>query len=761
MADLLRILHLEDNKIDAEFIQETLQQQGFLCTVKVVDNFSAYSDALTTQDLDLILSDFNLPSFDGMSALKLAQLQRPNVPFIFVSGTIGEERAIESLKSGATDYVLKGNLNRLASVISRALREKEERAKREAAELQVAHSEEKYRTIFEASGTALALIGEDFTIQLVNSVFTKLSGYSKEEIEGKRKWTEFIAEKDLESMKRYHDLRRKNSAAAPAMYEFRFIHRTGELRTVLLTIAMIPRSMTSVASMIDITESKRLDEKIREQAALLDVGSEAIMVLTMDDRVTFWNTGAEQLYGWKRDEILEKPVSPCFPDELWSRYEDTKRTVLRDLEWRGEWIRRRRDGAEVIIASRWTLVQDAEQRPKFIYVVDEDITELKTLERQFLRVQRLESIGTLAGGIAHDLNNILGPIMMATAILRRENVDPKTLKLLDTVEASAKRGADMIKQVLTFARGVEGERVLLQPRHIIREIVSIGKETFPKSIRISENLAMDLRTILGDATQVHQTLMNLFINARDAMPEGGELTITANNVELDERFARRNPMAKVGTYVLLSVRDTGTGIPPEVLDQVFDPFFTTKEYGKGTGLGLSTVLGIVKAHGGFIDVRSEVGKGTEFSVYFPISDTAPQQSPPARRANITIVGRNELIMVVDDEAAIREVTVTTLEDCGFRVLTASDGDEAVSLFQQRQTGISLILTDIMMPRMDGIAMIKEILKIKPDQRFVVISGLAESGRLNSLDDRQRVVFLQKPFTSDVLLETISEVLKCV
>jgi len=759
MADLLRILHLEDNKIDAEFIQETLQRQGFLCTVKVVDNFSAYSDALTTQDPDLILSDFNLPSFDGMSALKLAQQQRPNVPFIFVSGTIGEERAIESLKNGATDYVLKGNLNRLPSVISRALREKEEHARREAAELQVAQSEEKYRTIFEASGTALALIGEDFTIQLVNSIFTKLSGYSKEEIEGKRKWTEFIAKENLESMKLYLDLRRKEPATAPSMYEFRFIHRNGELRTILLTIAMIPRSMTSVASMIDVTESKRLDEKIREQAALLDVGSEAIMVLTMDDRVTFWNTGAEQLYGWKRDEILEKPVSPCFPDELWSKYEDTKRTVLRELEWRGEWIRRRRDGAEVIIASRWTLVQDAEQRPKFIYVVDEDITELKKLERQFLRVQRLESIGTLAGGIAHDLNNILGPIMMATAILRRENVDPKTLKLLDTVEASAKRGADMIKQVLTFARGVEGERVLLQPRHIIREIVSIGKETFPKSIRISESLAKDLRTILGDATQVHQTLMNLFINARDAMPDGGELTITANNVELDERFARRNPLAKAGPYVLLSVRDTGTGIPPEVLDQVFDPFFTTKEYGKGTGLGLSTVLGIVKSHGGFIDIRSEIGKGTEFSVYFPISDTAPQQSPSAPHANFTITGRNELIMVVDDEAAIREVTVTTLEGCGFRVLTAADGDEAVPLFQQRQADISLILTDIMMPGMDGIAMIKEILKIKPDQRFVVMSGLAESGTLNSLDDQQRVVFLQKPFTSDVLLETISEILK--
>lgn len=759
MANLLRILHLEDNKIDAEFINESLKHQGLHCTVKVVDDFSKYSNALATEQFDLILSDFNLPSFDGLSALKLARQKHPHVPFIFVSGTIGEERAIESLKNGATDYVLKESINRLPSVISRALREKEEHAKREAAELQVAQSEEKYRTIFEASGTALALIGEDSTIQLVNSIFTKLSGYSREEIEGKRKWTEFIAEEDRKSMEQYHDLRRKEPATAPSMYEFRFIHRTDELRTILLTMAMIPRSTTSVASMIDVTESKRLDEKIREQAALLDVGSEAIMVLTMDDRITFWNKGAEQLYGWKLDEILEKPVSTCFPDELWSKYEDAKRTLLQELDWRGEWIRRRRDGAEVIIASRWTLVRDAEQRPKFIYIVDEDITELKKLEQQFLRVQRLESIGTLAGGIAHDLNNILGPIMMATAILRRENVDPKTLKLLDTVEASAKRGADMIKQVLTFARGVEGERVLLQPRHIIKEIVSIGKETFPKSIRISEHLAKDLRTILGDATQVHQTLMNLFINARDAMPDGGELTITANNVELDERFARRNPLAKAGPYVLLSVRDTGTGIPPEALDLVFDPFFTTKEYGKGTGLGLSTVLGIVKGHGGFIDLRSEIGKGTEFSVYFPISDTAPLQPPSVRRADITIVGRNELIMVVDDEAAIREVTVTTLEGCGFRVITASDGDEAMPLFRQRRADISLILTDIMMPRMDGIAMIKEMLKVKPDLRFIVMSGLAESGTVKSLDPQQQVAFLQKPFTSDVLLETISEMLK--
>lgn len=760
MNDFIRILHLEDNKMDAELVRESLQGHGFNVDVQLVTTFPEYSQALAGGEFDLILSDFNLPSFDGLTALQFARKEKSDVPFIFVSGTIGEERAIESLKNGATDYVLKQNLTRLPSVISRSLKECEERAKRKVAEKRLVESESTYRTIVEVSGAALVLIDADTTIRQVNSVFTTLSGYDKEEVEGKRSWTEFVDPEDLPSMLRYHELRRTDPAAAPSMYEFRFVNKQGERRTVLLTIAMIPGSSTSVASMVDITERRKLDETIREQAALLDVGSEAITVLTMDDRIRYVNRGAERLYGLTREEATGAHVSACFPDLVWSQFEEAKRIVLQELEWRGNWIRRTRDGAEIIIDSHWTLVQDKQGSPRFIYVVDEDVTELKKLEQQFLRVQRLESIGTLAGGIAHDLNNILGPIMMAGSILKRDTADPKNQKLLETIEVSAKRGAAMIRQILTFARGVDGESVLLQPRHIIKEIVGIAKDTFPKSISIVEDLSKDLKTIEGDATQLHQTLLNLFVNARDAMPEGGELSILARNVVLDEKTARKHPMAQPGEYVMLTVRDTGTGIPSEALDKIFDPFFTTKEPGKGTGLGLSTVMGIVKSHGGFIDVRTELDKGTRFDLYFPVSE-ASSHANPARSQVPVAHGQNELILIIDDEVAIREVMKATLEGSGYRVLTTADGSDAIALFHAHRSDLSLIITDIMMPGMDGMELMNVLHNANPDQRFIVMSGLAESEKIESLVRPNHVTFLQKPFTSTALLESVAGMLKAV
>src|SRR5262249_46844327 len=280
----------------------------------------------------------------------------------------------------------------------------------------------------------------------------------------------------------------------------------------------------------------------------------------------------------------------------------------------------------VIVESQWTLVSDDAGQPKSILIVNTNISEKKKMEAQFLRTQRMDSIGTLAGGIAHDLNNVLAPILMSVEMLKEKFKDDQSRRMLTILESSAKRGADMVKQVLTFARGVDGERVLLQTRHLIKEVTKIMGETFPKTIQVKSNVSEKLWTIMGDATQLHQVLLNLAVNARDAMPDGGTITVTAENTSLEQIPEQKNFDAKPGFYVVIKVSDSGTGIPPEVIDKIFEPFFTTKEMGKGTGLGLSTVLGIVKSHGGFVQVETEINKGTTFLVYLPASEAAQNQT---------------------------------------------------------------------------------------------------------------------------------------
>jgi len=414
-----------------------------------------------------------------------------------------------------------------------------------------------------------------------------------------------------------------------------------------------------------------------------------------------------------------------------------------------------RDGKEVIVSSRWTLVRDEQAQAKSILVVNTDITSSKQLEAQFLRAQRLESIGTLAGGIAHDLNNVLTPIMMAIQLLEAQVTDERSLRLLPILKNNTKRGAALVKQVLSFARGIEGERTVLQVRHLISEIKQIAKQTFPKSIEFYTDIPQDLWTVSGDATQLHQVLMNLCVNARDAMPVGGTISICAENLIVDQNYARMNIEAKVGAYIVLTVSDTGTGMPKDILDRIFEPFFTTKEIGKGTGLGLSTVLGIVKSHGGFIKVTSDVGRGTQFKVYLPaVVATETQHTEDLELPK----GNGELVLVVDDEVAICEVTKTSLETYGYRVLTASDGIEAIATYAQKKSDISVVLLDMMMPSMDGATTIRTLQKINPYVKIIAISGITSNEKIAKNAGSTVKTFLSKPYTSKKLLKTINLVL---
>ncbi|HWP92069.1 MAG TPA: GAF domain-containing protein [Thermodesulfobacteriota bacterium] len=510
---------------------------------------------------------------------------------------------------------------------------------------------------------------------------------------------------------------------------------------------------------IDITDHKRAEERIREQAALLDIATDAITVRDMEHLILFWSKGAERIYGWRSEEILGKKVTDLLFKEDTTAFEEALRIVKEKGEWQGELREINKDGGEIIVQSRWTLVHDEEGNPKSIFVVSTDITEKKKIETQFLRAQRLESIGTLAGGIAHDLNNMLSPILMALQLLKQKFTDEKSQNLLNTLETSTQRAADLVRQVLSFARGMEGEHTVLQVRHIISELERILKDTFPKSIRIRTDTPKELWTVSGDPTQLHQVLMNLSLNARDAMPHGGTLTIFAENLFLDEYYAQMNIEAKPGPYIVITISDTGTGIPPAIIDRVFEPFFTTKKLEEGTGLGLSTAYAIVKSHGGFINVYSEVGKGTNFKVYLPAIETTETKKLVDKQPQEPPMGQGELILVIDDEPSVRDITRITLEKYGYRVITANDGAEGIALYVQKKEEIEAVIVDMMMPIMDGSATIRALRRIDPSLKIILVSGIKgneKPTRTNGVNLPN--AFLPKPFTANALLKTLRAVL---
>jgi signal transduction histidine kinase/CheY-like chemotaxis protein len=417
----------------------------------------------------------------------------------------------------------------------------------------------------------------------------------------------------------------------------------------------------------------------------------------------------------------------------------------------------RRDGGVVWINDELHLLRDAAGQPCEVVGAWTDITKRKELETHLLRTQRLESVGRLASGIAHDLNNILAPMLMAPPLLREAIQDPELRNMLDMVETNAQRGSDIIKQLLTFGRGLEGERVPVQLRALVTDMSGIIRETFHKNITTRCETPPETWLVNGDATQLHQVLMNLCVNARDAMPEGGTLTLKLENHELDESFARMTPGARPGRYVCLSVTDTGQGIAPEHLDKIYDPFFTTKELGKGTGLGLSTVLGIVQSHGGFIQVHSQPGRGTQFKAYLPASETA--EAHPASQANQHLPqGGGELVLVVDDEKSVRQVTRQLLERNGYRVIEAAEGADGITQYVAHQQEVQVVVTDLAMPVMDGPAFIRVLQRSNPQVRVIAVSGDQVKSSLPADLGVPGEAHLSKPFSGAMLLQALQRVL---
>ena len=507
-------------------------------------------------------------------------------------------------------------------------------------------------------------------------------------------------------------------------------------------------------------ERRQTDAQMREQAALLDIAHDAIVVKDMDQRIIFWNKGAERTFGWTAAEVMGRnAVELLYEDEDGIRLAEA--ALLADGAWEGEVIKRTKDGRRISVLVHWTLVVGPHGAPKSILAINTDITERKKLEAQFLRAQRTESIGTLASGVAHDLNNVLTPILMSVQMLQDVVTGADDLEILDTLQESAQRGAELVRQVLSFARGVEGRRIAVNPNLLVRDLCKVMRETFPKSIVVRCHAASTLWSVTGDPTQMYQVLLNLCVNARDAMPAGGVLTITMSNEVMGEDCSAMSADARPGSFVLIKVGDTGCGIPPEIRDRIFEPFFTTKGIGEGTGLGLSTTSAIVRSHGGCIQLDSVVGRGSTFSVYLAADPTRTSVGDTPIETSQRPTGTGELILVVDDEPAIRAIAQRILERHGYRVLSAANGAEAVALYRREHAAISAIITDMAMPVMDGAATILAIRAIDPEARIIGSSGLATAATVAAIGKRQpgrMVHFVSKPYTAETLLQVLHEAL---
>jgi PAS domain S-box-containing protein len=516
-----------------------------------------------------------------------------------------------------------------------------------------------------------------------------------------------------------------------------------------------PQQMVGVWT--DITQRKRTEERLREQADIIERAQDAIVARDFaTDRITVWNSGAERLYGWSASEAIGQPMGELVSEDQPGR-EKRREQLVATGEFHGEIKHRAKDGRELIVDARVNLIRNDDATPRSVVGINTDVTEQKKLEKQVLRTQRLESIGTLASGVAHDLNNILVPILMAAPFLRGEPSKEERENFLNIIETSAQRGANIVKQVLTFARGASGDRIPLQPIHLLEEIAKIAKETFPTSVRVRTSYPEDLRQVVGDPTQLHQVLLNLCVNARDAMAEGGTLSLTAENFEVDEQYATMMPGGKSGPHIRICVADTGTGIPQHIIDKIFDPFFTTKEPGEGTGLGLSTALGIVKSHGGVISVYS-TGAGTTFRVLLP-GATDLTRTEEANAQGELPAGHGQTILIVDDEAPIREVAKAVLCKRGYRVLTADDGPAALAHFVQQGNEIDLVLTDLVMPIMSGLVLTRTLRQMDAKAKVILSSGRDGDYNPSALRDIGVQECLIKPYTQEALLRMVDCVLQ--
>lgn len=629
---------------------------------------------------------------------------------------------------------------------------------RKKTEQELRESHENYLGLFNTVTEAIYVHGPDGVFLDVNEGAVNMYGYSRQELIGRT--PAFVASpqrNDLGQIMRM--VAEVFETGQPVSFEFWALRKNGEefLKACVMHRGKYFGRDVLITTARDISATKATDERIREQAALLDVTQDAILVLNLKREITYFNRGAERLYGVRRAEALGCPYESIVYAEIPSGFDAEWRLLVDGAEFSKERRQVARGRGEITVQERAALVRDDQGFPKSALIVVTDITEAKRLENQFLRAQRLENLGSLASGIAHDLNNVLTPILISSGMLADAKLPAEEAELVQLLNENARRGADIVRQLLLYGRGSDSPRASMSLKRVLKDVEQIMRETFPKSISVDVQVPVDMGEIEGDRTQIHQVLLNLCVNARDAMADGGELRVWAENVMVDQDVASQHPGAKAGPHIAIHVKDNGIGIDPGHIEKIFDPFFTTKPFGQGTGLGLASVLGIVRSHGGIISVASKPGQGAIFSVFLPALEPLPVAAGEHGREGLQ--GKGELVLLIDDEEGVRNATTNVLKRFGYAVATANDGASAIKVFEAAAHEIRLVVTDIMMPVMDGRQAIRGIRRINPAVPVIAISGISSHKRELEEEFGPRLRFVAKPFGFDTLLAQAGELLR--
>ena len=757
MKHALRILIVDDSPEDAALIVRQLQQE-FAPSYERVETPEEMRAALDKGGWHIVISDYVMPKFSGLSALQLLHERGVDLPFIMVSGQMGEDAAVEAMRAGAHDYLIKDRLSRLIPAIKRELNEAVVRRERRLAEEALCATEARFQSLVEQSLVGIFMLQDDIFIY-VNPKFGDVFGYQPDELIESRSLLDLVAHDDqFRVIGQFLRPLKEGSDSVHFFFQGRRRDGSGIDLEVSGTRTRINGSDAVIGTLLDITQRKRAEAELSKLWRAVEQSPVSVVITDLSGRIEYVNPKFIEVTGYDESELIgQNPsilksgnMAPEFYRDLWE-------TVISGREWHGELHNRRRNGELFWESGSISAIKNPEGQITHFVGVKEDITERKLAIEQLRQVQKMEAVGQLAGGIAHDFNNLLTVINgYSTLLIRSLDGGSPMRKEAEQILRAGERAADLTRQLLSFSR-----RQILEPKvlDINRQVKSVQKmleRLIGEHIGLATDLCADAGFIRMDPGQLEQIVMNLIVNARDASETGGLITVETANCELDENFCHCHPGSVQGSFVTLSVTDQGQGMTEEVKQRLFEPFFTTKEMGRGTGLGLATVYGIVKQSGGYIEVISEPGQGARFNIYLP---RAFQITEAHQKQQVDEpVDAAHTILVVEDEPGVLNLVVHTLRMRGFTVFEATDPEQGIALFDEHAGEIDMLLTDVVMPFMSGPTLAEQLSRKKPALKVLFMSGHTDDRVNFEKILEQGMQFLPKPFASDALLKKVRETL---
>lgn len=758
----IRLLFLEDRPSDVRLAVRELQKAGLELECDVVDNSKDFIERMQRQSYHIILADYNVPDWTGIDAIRWVRSRDALVPIVLVTATLGDEQAVECIKEGATDYILKDHLQRLPAAVSRALDEARVRADHDLAVKELHDSEQRYRLLFQGNPNPMWVYDvETMRFLAVNDAAVQQYGYSREEflsmtIRDIRPPEELEAfMKEYAAWDKHSDLelelyrhRKKSGAAFDVQLSSRHIDWNNREARLVLILDVTAR----------LQALRALKDSETQFRSIVDGAPYGIYRVNQDGRLLTVNPALVKMLGYASEqEVLQlNTANDIYAD----RAERDRALLLHEQEdyvadFEAKW--KRKDGKQIFVRLAGRKIESALESQLY-EVFAQDITEQRLLEQQFQQAQKMEAVGRLAGGVAHDVNNMLMIIGSYAQLLEDAKGDPeKSKRYTNQIKEAINKTASITRQLLAFSRKQVLEPAVLDLNGVVADLAKMLPRLLGEDVHLVFAPDTRLGRISADRGQMEQVVMNLAVNARDAMPKGGRLLIETSNVELDAGYgANHGIKLEAGPYVMLAVTDEGIGMDAETRARIFEPFFTTKERGKGTGLGLATVYGIVKQSDGFIWVYSEPGRGTTFKIYMPRLSGEFKTATPARQLESVPQG-TETLLLVEDEAALRAGTSEYLRSKGYKIVEAESGAKALELLRQHGGTVHVLLTDIVMPGLGGPELAEAALKMHPELKIIYMSGYTDRSISQEILGTH-AIFLQKPFSLDVLARRIRTLL---